>query len=70
MPLWRQFGAAEEVASADDDRDLHIGNCGGDLLGHAADGIRVDAQFPAAEDLAGELQAGRGAGSSLAGLKW
>ena len=51
-----QFGAAEEVASADDDCDLDVGDCGRDLLGHATDGIRVNAQFPAAEDLAGELQ--------------
>ena len=51
-----QFGAAEEVAAADDDRDLDVGNGGGDLLGHAADGVRVDAELAAAEDLAGELQ--------------
>ena len=52
----RQFGAAEEVAAADDDRDLDVGDGGGDLLGDAADGVRVDAQLAAAEDLAGKFQ--------------
>jgi hypothetical protein len=52
-----QLGAAEEVAAADDDRDLHAAPGGrGDLPGDALYDVGVDADRAATEDLAGELQ--------------
>ena len=52
-----QLGAAEEVAAADDHRDLGPGGHHlGDLPGHGLDHRRVDADGAAAEHLAAELE--------------
>ena len=52
-----QFGAAEEVAAADDDGDLHaVGGDIGDLVGDGGDHVRVDADLATAEHLAAELE--------------
>src|SRR5690606_10721046 len=62
-PALAQFGAAEEVAAADDHRDLDavlvvgpLRGGRGDLSGDLADDVGVDAQLPAAERLTRELQ--------------
>ena len=56
-PAFVQFGAAEEVATADDDGDLHaVGGDLGDLVGDGGDDIGVDPDLTAAEHLAAELQ--------------
>ena len=51
-----ELRAAEEVASADDDRDLDAVDGRGDLAGHLADDVGIDAELAAAERLTGELQ--------------
>ena len=52
-----QFGAAEEVAAADDDGDLHaVGGDLGDLVGDGGNHVRIDADLAAAEHLAAELE--------------
>ena len=52
-----QLGTPEEVAAADDDRDLdtvrhHIG----DLAGDRVDDVGVHPELPTAEDLTGQLE--------------
>ena len=56
MPRWEKFGAAEEVAAADDDADLDVLDRGGDFAGDRSHDIRVDADPTAAEDLTGEFE--------------
>jgi len=52
-----ELGPAEEVAAADHDGDLDaLGAGDGDLLRDRAHHVRVDAELPRAERLAGELQ--------------
>ena len=52
-----EFGAAEEVAAADDDGHLHALPYGrDDLLGDAADHMGVDADLAATERLTGQFE--------------
>src|SRR6185503_8947144 len=56
-PAVVQFGAAEEVAAADDDGHLRAGpHDRGDLPGHRLDHVRIDPDATAAEHLAAELE--------------
>ena len=51
-----ELGTAEEVAAADDDRDLDAVHRFGDLARDLAHDVGVDAELSAAERLAGEFQ--------------
>jgi hypothetical protein len=51
-----ELGSAEEVASSDDDRDLHTVHGRRDLLRHLAHDIRIDPQLAGPERLSRKLE--------------
>jgi hypothetical protein len=51
-----ELSSAEEVASADDDRDLDILRGQGDLFGESADDVWIDAERASPEGFTGKLE--------------
>lgn len=60
-----QLGAAEEVASSDDDGDLDAIDGSGDVARDLRDHIGADAQLTGPESLAGELEKDAAASSAF-----